>query len=215
MAPATRTRKAELGKRLWWLILGRVATVICLLIAGLLWTHGAILRAASNSLNVTMILLAVAALTAIYTAARLLLKNLLLQARAIGPLLGLGGSVTVASAEIANKIQSVGLSDVSFLIVGLLAARLAERLSRSDVRLAAATQSLANLRALHERIVESIRSGVITTDLQRRIYTFNPAAEEITGYNFADVRGKDAAVFFGDMTERIADSMRAAAEGHA
>src|SRR6266702_2324958 len=273
MAPATRSRKAELGKRLWWLILGRVATVICLLIAGLLWTHGAILRAASNSLNVTMILLAVAALTAIYTAARLLLKNLLLQARvqfffdvvlvtwlvwitgdihspysalyiviisvssffvgprgamitsigsatafnacAIGPLLGLGGSVTIASTEIANKIQSVGLSDVSFLIVGLLAARLAERQSRSDVQLAAATQSLANLRALHERIVESIRSGVITTDLQRRIYTFNTAAEEITGYNAADVRGKDASIFFGDMTERIPDSMRAAAEGHA
>src|SRR6266699_2268932 len=273
MAPATRSRKAELGKRLWLLILGRVATVICLLIAGLLWTHGAILRAASNSLNVTMILLAVAALTAIYTAARLLLKNLLLQARvqfffdvvlvtwlvwitgdihspysalyiviisvssffvgprgamitsigsatafnacAIGPLLGLGGSVTVSSAEIANKIQSVGLSDVSVLIVGLLAARLAECQSRSDVQLAAATQSLANLRALHERIVESIRSGVITTDLQRRIYTFNTAAEEITGYNAADVRGKDASIFFGDMTERIPDSMRAAAEGHA
>src|SRR6266496_1246031 len=246
MAPATRSRKAELGKRLWWLILGRVATVICLLIAGLLWTHGAILRAASNSLNVTMILLAVAALTAIYTAARLLLKNLLLQARvqfffdvvlvtwlvwitgdihspysalyiviisvssffvgprgamitsigsatafnacAIGPLLGLGGSVTVASTEIANKIQSVGLSDVSFLIVGLLAARLAERQSRSDVQLAAATQSLANLRALHERIVESIRSGVITTDLQRRIYTFNTAAEEITFQDLTEIR---------------------------
>ncbi len=273
MAPPTRTRKAELGRRLWWLILGRVATVICLLIAGLLWTHGAILRAPSNSLNVTMILLAVAGLTAIYAAARLLLKNLLLQARvqfffdvvlvtwlvwitgdihspysalyiviisvssffvgprgamitsigsatafnacAIGPLLGLSGSATVSSAEIANKIQSVGLSDVSFLIVGLLAARLAERQSRSDVQLAAATQSLANLRALHERIVESIRSGVITTDLQRRIYTFNNAAEEITGYNAADVRGKDASIFFGDMTERIPDSMRAAAEGHA
>src|SRR6266568_1455858 len=208
MAPPTRTRKAALGRRLWWLILGRVATVICLLIAGLLWTHGAILRAPSNSLNVTMILLAVAGLTAIYAAARLLLKNLLLQARvqfffdvvlvswlvwitgdihspysalyiviisvssffvgprgamitsigsatafnacAIGPLLGLGGSVTVASTEIANKIQSVGLSDVSFLIVGLLAARLAERQSRSDVQLAAATQSLANLRAAAE-----------------------------------------------------------------
>jgi len=43
-------------------------------------------------------------------------------------------------------------------VVGLLSARLAERQSRSDVRLIAATQSLANLRALHERIVESIKS---------------------------------------------------------
>src|SRR5262249_20891578 len=76
---------------------------------------------------------------------------------AIGPLLGLGVNAPVASAEVARTIQSMGLSDVSFLIVGLLAARLAVRQSRSDERLAAATQSLASLRALHERIVESIR----------------------------------------------------------
>ena len=114
-----------------------------------------------------------------------------------------------AAAEAAKTIQTVGMSDVSFLIVGLLAARLSERQSRSDVELAAATQSLANLRALHERIVESIRSGLITTDLQGRIYSFNAAAEEITGYHARDVRGKNASIFFGDMTQRIADSMRA------
>ena len=77
------------------------------------------------------------------------------------------------------------------------------------------SQTLANLRALHERIVESIRSGVVTTDLEGHIYTFNAAAEEITGYQAADVRGKDASIFFGDMTQRIPDSMRAAASGRA
>src|SRR3989449_9068922 len=107
----------------------------------------------------------------------------------------------------------MGLSDVSFLVVGLLAAKLAERQLRADVQLAAATRSLADLRALHERIVESIRSGVVTTDLQGRIYTFNAAAEEITGYKLADVRGQDASIFFGDMTRQIADSMNAAATG--
>lgn len=127
------------------------------------------------------------------------------------------GPFAAANAEdsLANTIQSLGLSDVSFLVVGLLAAKLAERQSRSDVQLAATTQTLANLRALHERIVESIRSGVITTDLQGNIYTFNAAAEEITGYRATDVRGKDASIFFGDMTQRIPDSMRAAAAGRA
>jgi two-component system sensor histidine kinase PilS (NtrC family) len=115
--------------------------------------------------------------------------------------------------SLASAIQAVGLSDVSFLVVGLLAAKLADRQTRSDVQLAAATRSLADLRALHERIVESIRSGVITTNLQGRIYTFNAAAEEITGYKAADVRGQDASIFFGDMTRQIADSMNAAATG--
>src|SRR5206468_446783 len=104
-------------------------------------------------------------------------------------------------------------SDISFLVVGLLAAKLAHSETKSDVELAAATRSLGELRALHERIVESIRSGVITTDLQGRIYTFNAAAEEITGYKLSEVRGHDASMFFGDMSRQIADSMNAAATG--
>ncbi|PYS24880.1 MAG: hypothetical protein DMF72_03745 [Acidobacteria bacterium] len=119
----------------------------------------------------------------------------------------------VSSEVTANAIQTVGLSDVSFLVVGLLAAKLAHRQRVSDVQLAAATRSLADLRALHERIVESIRSGVVTTDLHGRIYTFNAAAEEITGYRAAEVRGHDASMFFGDMSRQINDSMNAAATG--
>src|SRR5439155_10921270 len=115
--------------------------------------------------------------------------------------------------SLANAIQSMGLSDVSFLVVGLLAAKLAERQLRADVQLAAATRSLADLRALHERIVESIRSGVVTTDLQGRIYTFNTAAQEITGYEEKDVYGQEASILFGDINEDIAQSLRAAEAG--
>src|SRR6476660_5552052 len=118
-----------------------------------------------------------------------------------------------AAETFGNTIQAVGLSDISFLVVGLLAAKLAHSQTKSDVELAAATRSLADLRALHERIVESIRSGVITTDLHGRIYTFNAAAEEITGYKLSEVRSLDASMFFGDMSRQIVDSMTAAAEG--
>ncbi|HUE83125.1 MAG TPA: ATP-binding protein [Pyrinomonadaceae bacterium] len=116
----------------------------------------------------------------------------------------------VLTGSLSKTVQTVGLFDIAFLIVGLLSARLAERQSRSDVRLMAATQSLADLRALHERIVESIRSGVVTTDLERRIYTFNIAAEEITGYRIEDVRGKDASIFFGELNEHISAALNAA-----
>lgn len=110
-------------------------------------------------------------------------------------------------------IQAVGLNDIAFLFVGLLAARLVKRQSHYDVQLTEATQTLANLRALHERIVESIRSGVVTTDLQGRIYIFNAAAEEITGYEAEDVRGQEVSIFFGDLEERIRQSMSAAETG--
>jgi len=98
-------------------------------------------------------------------------------------------------------------------VVGLLSARLAERQSRSDVRLLAATQSLANLRALHERIVASIRSGLVTTDLDGRIFTFNFAAQEITGYREETIRGKDASILFGDLKDHIAETLRTLEKG--
>ena len=263
-----------LGARLWWLISGRAAAVIVLLLIGVIWKSSAPAHGIVTSLRVvTPMILAVVGLTIIYCAARLLWNNYVAQARLqflgdillvtwlvwatgnvsspyaalyvvtisvaslfVGPRGAMITSVVSAAAfnasallslsgvgpyavhgvtgeSIANTIQFVGLSDVSFLVVGLLAAKLADRQTRSDVQLAAATRSLADLRALHERIVESIRSGVITTDLQGHIYTFNAAAEEITGYKALDVRGHDASIFFGDMTRQIADSMNAAATG--
>ncbi len=114
----------------------------------------------------------------------------------------------LVGGSLSQTVQWVGLFDVAFLVVGLLSARLAERQSRSDVRLLAATQSLANLRALHERIVESIRSGVVTTDLAGRIYTFNRAAEEITGYREERIRGQDASILFGELKDQIAESLK-------
>src|SRR6266849_4542191 len=264
---------SPLGQRLWWLILGRAAAVVLLLLIGVFWQKSALDSSFTTSLSgVAPILLSVALLTILYSAAHLLWKNFRAQAQVqffldvlivtwlvwstgdihspytalyivvisvaslfIGPrgamitsvgsavafnacvliaINGLGPIAARATGEsLANLIQSVGLSDISFLVVGLLAAKLADRQTRSDVELAAATRSLADLRALHERIVESIRSGVITTDLQGRIYTFNAAAEEITGYKPEDVRGHDASIFFGDMTRQITASMNAAATG--
>lgn len=270
----TRHTQTPLGTRLWWLISGRAAAVIVLLLAGVVWKWSAPGHGLATSLNtVAPLILTVIGLTIVYCVARLLWKNFLAQARfqfladvllvtwlvwttgnvsspyaalyvviiaiaslfvgprgamitsigsaaafntcallaisGIGPFAGHG----ITGESIANTIQYVGLSDVSFLVVGLLAAKLADRQTRSDVELRAATRSLADLRALHERIVESIRSGVITTDLEGRIYTFNAAAEEITGYKAAEVRGHDASIFFGDMTRQIADSMTAAVTG--
>ena len=114
---------------------------------------------------------------------------------------------------LSQTVQSVGLFDIAFLVVGLLSAQLAGRKTRSDVQLIAATQSLANLRALHERIVESIRSGLMTTDLQGSIYTFNTAAEEITGYREEDVRGKGASIFFGELKGNIETSLKTVESG--
>ena len=265
--------RVGIGQRLWWLIAGRTAVALLLLLGGALWTRGTFGPNSGTSLRlIKPIILIVVVLTIVYSVVHLMWRNYRFQARFqfvgdvllvtwlvwmtgtvhspytalyivvisvaslfIGPrgalitsigsatafnicaLLVLNGIVPARSIlteeTIANTIQSMGLADVSFLIVGLLAAKLAERQLYSDVQLAAATRSLADLRALHERIVESIRSGLITTDLHGRIYTFNAAAEEITGYKAAEITGQDASMFFGDMRRQIADSMAAASDG--
>jgi two-component system, NtrC family, sensor histidine kinase PilS len=120
----------------------------------------------------------------------------------------------IAAISVPEAIQKIGLNDIAFFVVGLLAARFAERRSKTDVNLIAATHALANLRALHERIIESIGSGVVTTDLNGHIYTFNRAAEEITGYSANDVRGRDASFFFGeDIRSFIEESLNASKIG--
>ena len=107
-----------------------------------------------------------------------------------------------AVPETSKIISIIGFHDAAFLIVGLLAARLADR-SASGEELKKAAKTLADLRALHERIVESIRSGLITTDLDGTIYTFNAAAAEITGYTADEMRGKPISALLGNVFERI------------
>ncbi|HVF28726.1 MAG TPA: ATP-binding protein [Pyrinomonadaceae bacterium] len=120
----------------------------------------------------------------------------------------------VSQVPLGRALGTIAFNDIAFLVVGLLAAQLAARQKRSDVQLIEATHALDNLRALHERVIESIRSGLVTTDLEGRVYTFNLAAEEITGYRAADLRGEDIAVILGDIKDKIEASLRASSEGH-
>jgi len=72
----------SLGTRLWWLILGRTAAAVLLLLLGAFWRHKALESSLGSSVHrVAPILWAVAALTVIYSATHLLWKNYLAQAR--------------------------------------------------------------------------------------------------------------------------------------
>jgi len=112
------------------------------------------------------------------------------------------------SRPLSELFQRLSFHVVAFLIVGLLAARLSERRSSGE-KLEETARSLADLRALHERIVESIRSGLITTDLSGSIYTSNAAAAEITGLTPEDLKGRSIFSLFGDISEAIRLSLEA------
>ncbi|HTH38676.1 MAG TPA: histidine kinase dimerization/phospho-acceptor domain-containing protein, partial [Pyrinomonadaceae bacterium] len=124
------------------------------------------------------------------------------------------GLITSTGAELstAKIIQGISFHVVAFLVVGMLAARLADRHSSGE-SLQEATKKLASLRALHERIIESIRSGLITTDLDGNIYTFNAAAVEITGFRADEMEGQNVSNLFGDISPEIEQSIDASAKG--
>jgi len=91
---------------------------------------------------------------------------------------------------------------LGFLSAAYLVGYLAERLRSAGHELAQRRSDLAELRALNENIVESITSGLITTDLDGRINFVNPAgceitrmsAQEVTGRNVADLLGLEPGV---------------------
>ncbi len=114
----------------------------------------------------------------------------------------------------SKVMQIVSFNIVALLVVGLLASRLSGRHSSGE-ELEETTKTLASLRALHERIVESIRSGLVTTDLDGNIYTFNAAATEITGYRIDQLSGSSIYDLFGDIREQINLSLAAAGDGQA
>src|SRR5215510_2064471 len=81
-----------------------------------------------------------------------------------------------------ETLQTFGTYGLAFLVVGFLSGALADQLQQADKSLREKEQGLTRLQAFHENIVQSISSGVFTADAQGAITSFNPAAQEATGY---------------------------------
>lgn len=102
-----------------------------------------------------------------------------------------------------NPEQSAPLYIVAMLVIGILGGQISERLRSSHVELARATQHLANLQAFNERIIESIHSGLVTTDIHGKVLSFNRAAEQLTGYKSTQVINKTLQEFFPEITKEV------------
>jgi two-component system sensor histidine kinase PilS (NtrC family) len=94
--------------------------------------------------------------------------------------------------------QTVGVLVTSWLVhaSALIAAAglsgfLARELVRAGMALAERTEDLAHLRTLHQRTVESLKSGLLTTDLDGLVTSFNQEAQRITGLTRTQALGRD------------------------
>lgn len=112
-----------------------------------------------------------------------------------------------ANLTVAMTISTVTIHMIGFFVVASLSCHLAARLQRSTAELESTSRRLADLVAYNDRIIESISSGLITVELDGTIATFNPAAQEISGFSQQEVEGKLLAAVF----PKIAAEVRALA----
>ena len=99
-------------------------------------------------------------------------------------------AVALPSVRVAE--YTVVTNVFAFLAVAVLSGSLAEGLRRADHRLAEASSAIADLKAINQHIIDSLTSGLATTDQAGRLLTFNRAAEVITGVSAAAVVGRTA-----------------------
>lgn len=92
----------------------------------------------------------------------------------------------------------------AFYIIAFLSGYLSQRLYSVTKSLEERDTVLNDLKVFSKYVIESMPSGVFTTDLQSRIVTFNTSAQMITGLGFAEVTGKkpeELFPFLGNLRE--------------
>ncbi len=92
--------------------------------------------------------------------------------------------------------------------VAWLASLLSAELRRAGEALEQRTSDLSRLQTLHERTVESLKSGLLTTDLEGRITSFNSEAERITSQDRASVLGTDAEAILPGLRDQLVAGFR-------
>ncbi|HSQ51820.1 MAG TPA: ATP-binding protein [Nitrospiraceae bacterium] len=105
-------------------------------------------------------------------------------------LIGEWGWLSPSRLTMPETFQTFGVYALALLVVGILGGALTEQLQQADQSLREKEQGLTRLQAFHENIVHSISSGVFTADAAGCITSFNPAAQEATGYTLAHVAGR-------------------------
>ena len=118
------------------------------------------------------------------------------------------GRVVLPTAGTAQYTVATNL--FGFFAVALLSGSLADKVRTAGVRLEQASTELADLQALNQHVIDSLPSGLATTDRQQRILTFNRGAEVITGLTFAAAVGRQVSEVL-QLPRFLADSL---AVGH-
>ncbi len=106
-------------------------------------------------------------------------------------------SVILVATPGPPRVVTLFVHVAALAAIATLMAYVSEQLRSADVRLAASELELEAVTALHEAIIQSVSSGLLTLDRDGRITFLNRAGEQILGRSARDVQGESAERWFG------------------
>jgi len=113
-------------------------------------------------------------------------------------------SYQISTPGDAKSLQAVILINFfAYLAVAHLASSLAAKLRQAGRELKDKSGELLSLQALHENVIHSIRSGLITTDLHGRITLLNAPGQKLLQRTASAVYGRHIAELFLDRPPRL------------
>ena len=100
------------------------------------------------------------------------------------------GLVRSPNFSAMQVLYQVFINILSFYTVAFLSGYLSDRLRKTSQELRAKSMDYEDLRTMQDHILKSVRSGILTTDLEGQMTACNPAAENITGYSYAELKSR-------------------------
>ncbi len=111
---------------------------------------------------------------------------------------------SVLTPELMTALQvKIGASFFGFFAVVYLVSYLAESRRKAGRELRDKSGQVANLQAKNENIIQSMREGLVSTDLEGNITELNPAGGGILGRSIADLRGGKIDAMFPGLVDDI------------
>ncbi|MGH9432671.1 MAG: ATP-binding protein [Terriglobia bacterium] len=115
------------------------------------------------------------------------------------PTLSLYASSGRIPVDLGTLEVKIVASLFGFFAVAYLTSSLAERLRKTGEALRDKTGEVRSLQAINQNIIQSMRGGLITTDLAGSIIEINPAGAAIMGHSGEDVKGKNLGAYFPNL----------------
>jgi two-component system sensor histidine kinase PilS (NtrC family) len=113
---------------------------------------------------------------------------------------------TTARGDLKSLQAVVLVNFFAYLAVAYLSSALAAKLRQAGVELQDKRGELVSLQALHENVVHSIRSGLITTDLEGHISLLNAPGEALLQREASAVQGQPISDLFLDRLPHLESS---------